>query len=240
MLTILQASSNSLTGVCYNQVPVLSHPAASTANSIPTALIQPTCQLVYSPPQNTVLVHPLNITLPLELPSPTFHALPPVWPAITDLVRRDDGHYCQSNQIPEIQACLSTTVQRANLNLVFCDGFPDANCKGQWLAQALRKELDAHKGRSTTMAAVNDCANHSTQYFNHLQSMVMYLGDSDEVVANEFCQITGRWNGFHQGVINMARALIVSHESTYGLWGDPVSESLFYFRSFRFVNELTH
>lgn len=54
----------------------------------------------------------------------------------------------------------------------------------------------------------------------------MYLGDGDEVVANEFCQITGRWSGFRQGVINMARALIVSHESTYGLRGDPDPENV--------------
>jgi hypothetical protein len=31
-------------------------------------------------------------------------------------------------------------------------------------------------------------------------------------------QINGRWSGFRQGIITMARSLIISPESTYGLW----------------------
>jgi len=33
--------------------------------------------------------------------------------------------------------------------------------------------------------------------------------------------ITGRWSGFRQRIIDMARTLVVSQESTYHLWRDP-------------------
>lgn len=35
------------------------------------------------------------------------------------------------------------------------------------------------------------------------------------------CQITGRWSGFRQNLINMVRVLVNSSESTYYLWRDP-------------------
>ena len=150
-----------------------------------------------------------------------FHPLPPAWPAATDLVRRDDGHYRHSDQMPEIQACLSGAVQRANSNLVFLDAFPDAVRKGQWLAHALERELNIRLNGSTAIAVIADRAQRDQQYFNDLQSMVKYLSDGDEVIANDFPQITGRWSGFRQGVIDMARALIISQDSTYHLWRDP-------------------
>ena len=39
-------------------------------------------------------------------------------------------------------------------------------------------------------------------------------------------QITSRWSGFRQGVIDMARDLIGTQESAYHLWRDPSNKNI--------------
>lgn len=126
-----------------------------------------------------------------------------------------------SDQRAEIRECLAAAVQRANANLVFVNGFPEAERKNQWLASALTVELNEHRKESTTIAAVDDRAKNDKQYFSRLLSMVICLDCDDEEKTDKSPQITGRWSGFRQNIINMARSLINSQESTYGLWRDP-------------------
>jgi len=113
---------------------------------------------------------PGPIILPPALGPPV-----PAWPAITDLVVGREGHYQQSDQIPEVQACLRAAVRRANANLALLDGFPDPRRKGQWLADALGMELSECRNASTNMAAVDDRARHDVQYFNRLLYMVTFV-----------------------------------------------------------------
>lgn len=96
-----------------------------------------------------------------------------MWPAVTDLVAGENGRYQQSDQTPEIQACLRATVRRANGNLVFLDAFPDPHCKAQWLGESLVIELNERRGGSPSMAAVDDRARTDAQYFNQLLHMVI-------------------------------------------------------------------
>lgn len=86
----------------------------------------------------------------------TPHPLLPVWPAITALVERDKGSFRQSDQSPEIQACLGAAIQRANWNLVLINGFPDPQTKTRWLADALKAELKIRRETSMMIAAIDD------------------------------------------------------------------------------------
>ena len=146
------------------QVPVLGQSGSCRGNDTP---IKPgPAQPTYQP----ALPSPHNVALP-----PTALHAPPSWPAITDLVESKPGHYQKSAQAAEIQACLAAAVQRANANLVFINGFPDTECKGQWLASALTVELNEHRKKSVGMAAVDDRARSDQQYFNQLLSTVICL-----------------------------------------------------------------
>lgn len=153
---------------------------------MPIVLAQPIAvRQVYPPPiyyttqpASTPKIGPPPTPTPPPPPAPippphTPQLLPPVWPAITDLVKGRDGRYQQSDQIPEIQACLKAAVRRANANLGFYDAFPDTHRKGEWLANALVKELGAR--RNGTIEAVDDRARHDDQYFNRLLSMVSFF-----------------------------------------------------------------
>lgn len=146
-------------------------------NDEPTGLIPLTHQPVYSPPHDIVPPHPPNSTMPFEpatILQPLVPQLPPAWLVATDLVKREDGNYRQSDQTPEIQACLSAAVQRANANLVFNSGFPDPLTKGRWLASALTTELGERRKGGGTIAIVDDRARNEGRYFSRLQSMVTY------------------------------------------------------------------
>lgn len=134
-----------------------------------------TAQLVYPSLQNTALPPTLN-----GISSPKLGVVPPVWPAITDLVVGRDGRYQQSDQTPEIQACLKAAVRRANGNLVFSDGFPDTQCKAQWLGDALVTELSERRKTSITVAAVDERARHDQRYLNQLLHMVICFSVSVE------------------------------------------------------------
>ena len=205
------------------QVPVLNHSTNGTTNDKPTVLVPPTHQPVYLP-HGVVPPHPLNSTVPFE-PAVALQLLvpqpPPEWLAATDLVKREDGKYRQSDQSPEIQACLSAAVQRANANLVFISGFPDPLTKRRWLTGALKMELGERRKGSATIAIVDDRARDDERYFSRLQSMVTYSVVAATWQLMSLPQITGRWSGFRQGVIDKARELIDSEESTYRLWRDP-------------------
>ena len=134
-----------------------------------------TVQQLYLPPlQNTILTPTPNIVSPLEsaVAPAVLQPLPLVWPAITDLVVGKDGRYQQSDQIPEIQACLRAAVRRANADLAFLDAFPDTHRKGLWLAQALSVELGERRRGSMSIEAVDDRARHDERYFNRLLFMV--------------------------------------------------------------------
>jgi hypothetical protein len=144
---------------------------------------------------------------------------PPEWPKWTDLVANEDGHYTHSNQIPEIQACLSSTVRRANSKLVFVNGFPDPKTKSGWLSSALKTELNERQAESLIIRDVNARAECDEQYFRKLHSMVSSTCDIVYTrILTLLFQIKGRWSGFRQGIIDMVRLLITSPESTYGLW----------------------
>ena len=104
-------------------------------------------------------------------PEPVIPPLP-VWPAITTLQVGKDGRIQQSNQIPEVQACLRAAVRRANANLALVDGFPDLHRRGAWLSQALGTELNRRRNESTSMEAIADRALFDQQYFNSLLHMV--------------------------------------------------------------------
>lgn len=127
-------------------------------------------QLVY-PPINDITPPPMptepGVALPLAL-----HPFPLTWPAITNLVPGRDGRCQQSGQTPEVQACLGAAVRRANGNLVFLDGFPDALRKNKWLGEALVIELNDRRGGSASMVAIDDHARGDKQYFKQMLYMV--------------------------------------------------------------------
>ena len=160
---------------------MLGDSANGRENHVPMVLTQPTAiQPAYMvPPKNTTplpmpyIVQPPG---PIVLP-PALGPLTPAWPAITDLVVGREGRYQQSDQIPEVQACLRAAVRRANANLALLDGFPDPRRKGQWLADALGMELSECRNASTNMAAVDDRARRDAQYFNRLLYMVISFTD---------------------------------------------------------------
>jgi len=164
---------------------MLGDSANSRENHVPMVLTQSaTIQPAYMiPPKNTAplpmpyIVQPPG---PIILP-PALGPLMPAWPAITDLVVGREGHYQQSDQIPEVQACLRAAVRRANANLALLDGFPDPRRKCQWLADALGMELSECRNASTNMAAVDDRARHDTQYFNRLLYMVTLSTDTRRI-----------------------------------------------------------
>ena len=169
-----------------NQVPVLGDPANSGEDNEPMIPAQhtatqpayPTLQNIAQPPMPYIIQPPGPVVLPLA-PGP----LPLAWPAITDLVIGKEGRYQQSDQIPEIQACLSASVRRANANLALLDGFPDPHRKGQWLADALGMELSKRRNTSINVAAVDDRARHDAQYFNRLLYMVIHFTGVCRVVT---------------------------------------------------------
>lgn len=138
------------------------------------ATIQPTYSATLrntAPPPTQHIIQPHEQVTPLPMPTP----LPPVWPAISQLVEGRNGRYQQSDQIPEIQACLRGVVRRANANLALVDGFPSPHRRGQWLAEALVSELRERRKGSMNMAAVDDRAQQDGQYFNNLLYMVSPL-----------------------------------------------------------------
>lgn len=155
---------------------MLGNPADDGVGDAPAIPIQPaTVQPAYTAPlQNTPLLPtPYTIQLPEPVvPLPAPDPLMPAWLPITDLVIGRDSHYQQSDQSPEIQACLSATVRRANANLILLDGFPDPHRKGQWLADALGIELSQRRKASTNIAILDDRARHDAQFFNRLLYMV--------------------------------------------------------------------
>jgi hypothetical protein len=111
--------------------------------------------------------HPPAITHPNLVLNP-----PPEWPACTNLVRKSDGQYLQSDQSLVIQAFLTAATRRANSNLVFIDGFPDPQTKNEWLFNGLMVELNKCQEGSPVIQAINNRAQHDAQYFNPLCSMV--------------------------------------------------------------------
>ena len=132
-------------------------------------------QPLYPPLRHVSLPPAVNAIAQPELgptPPPMLHLLPVVWPAATDLVEID-GRYQQSDQSPEIQACLKAAVRRANGNLAFVDGFPDVHYRSEWLGKALEVEFTEARGRSTTIAAVDDRAKIDQPYLNKLLHMVI-------------------------------------------------------------------
>ena len=129
-------------------------------------LYPPLHRISLPPTMNTVVQPELGIV------SPRMLHLPVVWPTITDLVERD-GTCQQSDQSPEIQACLKAAVRRANGSLAFVDGFPDVHHRTEWLGKALEKELADARGRSVTIAAVDDRAKIDQPYLNKLLYMVI-------------------------------------------------------------------
>ena len=196
-----------------NEVPVLS--ANNGGINSPTVPAQFEIMQPVYPPLHTATFPPM----PNVVPPPGPGMVPPAWPAITDLVVGRDGRYQQSDQTPEIQACLKAAVRRANGNLVFLDGFPEALHKARWLGDALVTELIERRKGSITVVAVDDRARSDQQYFNQLLHMVMYFIGVDEMHQhlNASPQIGHRWSTFQQGVIDTMRALITSPESSYGV-----------------------
>jgi hypothetical protein len=171
-----------------NQVPVLGNPMNNRGNT--TVPIQPaTIQQGYP----ASIYHTTLPSLPKTdlRPGPT---APPPAPqplllassSITSLVIGSDGRYHQSEQNPEIQALLKAAVRRGNANLAFFDAFLDIHRKGQWLAEALTKELGKSRDGSSTMEAVDDRARRSGLYFNNLLSMVIYFAgiEGNMIMAN--------------------------------------------------------
>ena len=162
----------------FAQVPALGHSTNNTTSNEPAVLVPPTNQPVHSHHHGVMPPHPPNSAMPFE-PAAALQALvpqlPPAWLAATDLIKREDGNYRQSDQTPKIQACLSAAVQRANANLVSNSGFPDPLTKGRWLAGALKMELGERRKGGATIAIVDDRARNDERYFSRLQSMVMYL-----------------------------------------------------------------
>ena len=149
----------------FHEVPALSANSGGNNALTPTQLT--TLQPVYPPLHGTTPPHVLGI-----IPPPAPNNLPPAWPAVTDLVIGHEGLYQQSDQSPEIQACLGAAVRRANGNLVFVDGFPDPHRKAQWLGESLVTELSMRRKGSTSMEAVDDRAQKDQQYLNLLLYMV--------------------------------------------------------------------
>lgn len=202
---------------------MLGSPANGREDNALTVPAQPTTvQPVYltplqniAPPPAPYIIQSLQPAVPLPMPG----FLPPAWLPVTDLVVGRDGRYQQSDQIPEIQACLKAAVRRANANLAILDGFPDAHRRGIWLANALGTELRECRKASASMAVVDDRAQHDERYFNNLLHMVTRFAGTCRItkLAKRFTQINGRWSAFRQGVIDMARTLAVSPESSYGL-----------------------
>ena len=62
---------------------------------------------------------------------------------------------------------------RANVNLMFIDGFPDTLRKSQWLGEALVIELSDRWGGSVSMAAIDNHAQGDEQYIKQLLYMVI-------------------------------------------------------------------
>ena len=120
-------------------------------------------QPVYSTPCATATPFP-NTALPISHP--------PEWPKWSDLVRKVDSRYTHSNQLPEIQACLSSAVQRANSKLIFTNGFPDLKTRGEWLSSTLKTELSRCQTESKIIQTINARAESDEQYFRSLCLMV--------------------------------------------------------------------
>ena len=90
----------------------------------------------------------------------------------TDLVQEDNGTYKQTAQHPELNACLSATVKRANANLVLVDAFPSLLTRDEWVLVSLRMELAARRGSSHFINAVAERVNVDEYYLNCLLAMV--------------------------------------------------------------------
>lgn len=151
-----------------NQVPVLGGPTNNSGGTPAVPVLFATIPQVYPPVNNIAPPPELGIAPPSALYPP-----PPMWPAVTNLVAGRDGSFQQSSQTPEVQACLSAAVRRANANLVFIDGFPDALRKNQWLGEALVIELSDRRGGSASMAAIDDRARGDEKYIKQLLYMVI-------------------------------------------------------------------
>ena len=199
-----------------DQVPVLGSPV-NNGNNIPTIPIPFTTIPPVYPPVNNITLLPAPAELGVT-PPPALYPLPLMWPAVTNLVAGRDGCFQQSGQTPEVQACLGAAVRRANGNLVFVDAFPDAFRKSQWLGEALVMELNDCRGGSVSMAAIDDRARGDEKYFKQLLYMVIcFVSAHNDATTNDPSQISGRWSAFRQGVIDMARSLVTSAESSYGV-----------------------
>lgn len=195
-----------------------------TGDSAPNAPAQlVTVQPTHPAPLHDTASPPIQyVVRPPEqlVPLPALVPLPLVLPVSIELVIGRDGRYQQSDQIPEIQACLKVVVRRANANLALVDGFPDPLRKGEWLAATLISELGERRKGSINMAAVDDRAKHDRQYFNNLLLMVSrFVGVCRVAVTVEkSSQVGNRWSTFRQAIIDMVRTLIVSSESLYALY----------------------
>ena len=110
-------------------------------------------------------------------------------------------------------------MKRSNANLVFVNGFPDAVFKSQWLGEALVAELNKRREGSANMVAVDERARNDVPYFNQLLHMVIHFVSvySNGITANNPPQINSRWSSFRQPIIEAARDLVDSAESSYGI-----------------------
>jgi len=70
-----------------------------------------------------------QLTRATAIPTPVLLQHPHHIPTWTDLVWEENGTYKQTAQHPELNACLSATVKRANANLVLVDSFPSLHVR---------------------------------------------------------------------------------------------------------------
>ena len=87
-------------------------------------------------------------------------------------------------------------------------------------------ELGERRKGSATIAIVDDRARDDEWYFSRLQSMVTYSVVAATWQLMSLPQITGRWSGFRQGVIDKARELIDSEEFKLPSWRDPTDHNV--------------
>ena len=94
----------------------------------------------------------------------------PTW---TDLVQEENGSYKQTSQHPELNACLSAAVKRANTKLLFVDAFPSLHDRDTWTLDSLRTELSIRRESSHFVDAVAKRVSVDEHYLNCLLSMVI-------------------------------------------------------------------
>lgn len=144
-------------------------------------------------------------------------------PSWTDLAQEGNGTYKQTAQHPEINACLSAMVKHATTNLVLVNAFPSLHDRDAWTLATLRMELSIRWNDSPVINAVAEQVNDDKRYLNCLFSMVTASSRTQIRDSTTLFQVNGCWSGFRQGVIQVARELILSSECSYSVHG-PMAE----------------